>query len=419
MSDPLSLYSNKKVQKEILNAAKDREIGVRYGDKGFGKRPDTLQFESDVYELARQGATSFHISVEKWRDPMRLSTGMSKKQLDELRIGYDLLIDIDSDYLEYSRICAELIIEALNYNDIENIALKFSGGTGFHIGIPFESFPEKINNQKAVLLFPDGIRVVASYLKELIREPLKERVLGISKIEDIRKTSKGKEEKFDPYSLIGIDSLLISSRHLFRAPYSLNEKTNLISKPLNYKRLKHFRLKDAKIDGIEFDASFLVNGIENEASRLMIQAFDWHRKDTTARNEEKREVKKYEDLTIKIGEEYFPECIKKIMKGVEKDGRKRAIFILINFLKKMNWDMKEIEEFLIKWNERNYEMLKEGYIKSQINWHKKNKTSILPPNCSNQSYYADIGVACRPEICKSVKNPVNFSYRKIKTSKFS
>jgi len=415
MKDLFRLYSNKNVQKEILQVAKDREIGVRYGDKGYGKRPDILQFESDILELAKQGATSFHLSVEKWRDPLKLNTGMTRKQLDDLRLGYDLLIDIDSNYLEYSRTCAQLIIEALNYNDIENMALKFSGRSGFHIGVPFESFPEKVNNKEARLWFPEGIRIVASYLKELIKEPLRERLLSMSKLEDINKVKK--EEKFDPYSLIGIDSLLISSRHLFRAPYSFNEKSGLVSKPINYKKLKHFRLKNAKIENLDFSESFIVKTKREEASRLMMQAFDWSKKEVRPLKPEKKQVRKYEDVTVKIKEVYFPECIKKLMKGVDKDGRKRAIFILINFLKKMNWDIKEIEEFLLEWNKNNYEMLRDGYIKSQVNWHKRTKSGFLPPNCNNKSYYADMGIACNPEICVKVKNPVNYSYRSIKNIK--
>lgn len=413
MESAIRLYSNKKVQKEILNSAKDREVGVKYGEKGYGKRPDILQFESDVYELAKQGATSFHISVERWKDPLKLSAGMTKKQLDELRIGYDLLIDIDSDFLEYSRTCAGLIIEALKYNGIENIALKFSGRSGFHIGIPFEAFPEKINNQEARLLFPDGVKIVGSYLKELIKEPLKEEILKISDIKDITKVSK--KDVFDPYNLIVIDSLLMTSRHLFRSPYSLNEKSGLVSLPLNYKKLKFFKIKDAKIENLDFSNSFIIASKENEAARLMIQAFDWYRKETRPIKEEKKEVK-YDDVHIKIKEDYFPECIKKLIKGVEKDGRKRALFILMNFLGKMNWNVNEIEDFLLKWNKNNYEELKEGYIKAQINWYKKNKTKLLPPNCDNESYYSDLGVKCKLEVCKAVKNPVNYSYRRIKFS---
>ena len=56
--------------------------------------------------------------------------------------------------------------------------------------------------------------------------------------------------------------------------------------------------------------------------------------------------------------------------------------------------------------------LKEGYTKTQLSWHKKQKQNILPPNCSNKSYYADIGV-CKPDnFCKFIKNPTQYSIKK-------
>ena len=51
---------------------------------------------------------------------------LSKKEFDNLRIGWDLLLDVDSPYLEYSKIFARLLIEALKLHGIENIGVKFS-----------------------------------------------------------------------------------------------------------------------------------------------------------------------------------------------------------------------------------------------------------------------------------------------------
>ena len=102
--DALEYYSRRDVQKAILESAKDREVAVKYSDKGFGKRPDTLQYESDVLELAKQGATSFHISEERWQDPLLLRTGMSIKELNNLRIAWDLILDIDTNYFGFAKI---------------------------------------------------------------------------------------------------------------------------------------------------------------------------------------------------------------------------------------------------------------------------------------------------------------------------
>ena len=56
-------------------------------------------------------------------------------------------------------------------------------------------------------------------------------------------------------------------------------------------------------------------------------------------------------------------------------------------------------------------MLREGYIKSQLDWHFKQKKQILPPNYSNESFYKDIGVLEEPQ---SVKNPVVEVIRKMR-----
>ena len=66
----LKLYARKDVQQVIADLARDREVGVKFGDAGFGKRPQIIQYPSDVYEFAKEGATSFHMSEERWKDPM-------------------------------------------------------------------------------------------------------------------------------------------------------------------------------------------------------------------------------------------------------------------------------------------------------------------------------------------------------------
>ena len=144
-------YSRKEVQKQIVKTAKNREVAILFGEYGFGKRPDILQYENDVAELAEQGATSFHLSEEHWGNPLAIETGMIKSKLDKIRVGWDLVLDIDAPF-EFSRITAKLLIEALQFHDVNNISLKFSGGKGFHIGVPFSSFPEKIHGKDPYLM---------------------------------------------------------------------------------------------------------------------------------------------------------------------------------------------------------------------------------------------------------------------------
>lgn len=424
----LSYYSRKDIQKQIIKTAKNREVGTQFFPKGFGKRPDILQFCSDIQELAKQGATSFHISEERWKDPMRLKSGLTTRQLDDLRIGWDCIIDIDTDFLDYSKITAELLIEALKHYGIKNYSIKFSGRSGFHIGLPFEAFPEKVHNLPTKELFPEGVRTIASFLKNMIEPLLTERILSLNTLKEIEKSSGIKKTKLiknnqlDPFSLVDIDSVAISSRHMIRAPYSINEKSSLVSIPI--KNIKNFKLSQAKIKNVEAELSFLDSSkIEKpEATQLIIQAFDRKKSIETKglsspQNEEEAQntIRKQQDSIPKIAiKSDFPPCINIILQGLKEDGRKRAVFILINFLRNMGWKTEDIQKELLKWNQKNYEPLREGYVLSQISWSKRNMQNILPPKCDHESYYKTIGCCAPDNWCSKIKNPIQYPKYKIR-----
>jgi len=151
-------YSRADVRKNMLEFSKNRECVPRYFE-GFGKRPDSFQFESDILEFARRGATSFHVSEELWRDPIELSIGMSEKQLTELRIGWDLLIDLDCKYPEFSKKAASSIIQALKSCGVDNVGIKFSvtGDTSVLIQVKEET--KLISIKEAIALFKLGEKI--------------------------------------------------------------------------------------------------------------------------------------------------------------------------------------------------------------------------------------------------------------------
>jgi predicted RNA-binding Zn-ribbon protein involved in translation (DUF1610 family) len=93
---------------------------------------------------------------------------MTKKEMDESRIGWDLVIDIDFEIWEITKIIGHKIINALKEHGIRSISCKFSGNKGFHIGVPFEAFPEKVHGQETRLLFPEATKRVVSYLADCI-----------------------------------------------------------------------------------------------------------------------------------------------------------------------------------------------------------------------------------------------------------
>ena len=165
ISITLSYYKQLEIQKAIVLSAQDREFSALYGLGNFGKSADTIRYPADVMELAKQKATSFHCSEERWSNPLQLDTSMKRRDLDALRIGWDLVLDIDCQQFEYSRIAADIIIRFLKYTGIKSISCKFSGNKGFHIGVPYEAFPKTIEGVETRLLFPEAPKKIAAYIK--------------------------------------------------------------------------------------------------------------------------------------------------------------------------------------------------------------------------------------------------------------
>ncbi|MBT4257936.1 hypothetical protein HOD88_02010 [archaeon] len=157
-------YSKPEIQETIFNFSRNREISPRYFE-GFGKRPDTFEYINDVMGVVQKGATSLHCSEELWENPLDLVTGMSSKEQDELRIGWDLLLDIDCKWFDYSKLAAQAIVKTLEQHGIKNMGVKFSGSKGFHILIPWKAFPKEINGVPSKDLFPEVPRKLAGYLR--------------------------------------------------------------------------------------------------------------------------------------------------------------------------------------------------------------------------------------------------------------
>ncbi len=500
ISKRLLYYKRKEVQAAILKASLNREVGIRFGDNGYGKRPDIISYENDVLESVKNGATSFHVSEERWNNPMQLSTEMKKDELEELRIGWDLVLDVDCPYWQYSKLTTYLFIKALKAHNIKSISCKFSGNKGFHIGVPFEAFPEEINNTPVKKWFPEGPKKIALYLLEYIASNYvdvnengeinfdnlhktssselsklsgkSEEELSIRRCPDCNKKSatkkKGKfefvchncnmhlnkEESvtflvcpkcnilmekfaaqeykcqfcnskkepslfFDPLSIVDVDTILISSRHMYRAPYSMHEKSGLVSVTIPLGKVLTFEKNMAAGDKVTvsktpafLDASKTIKG---EALDLMIAAFDFKKEDIAVKSiitDEQKKNKskiKFEDITQAIPVELFPPCVLKILEGIE-DGKKRSMFILTNFLTSVGWDYAKAEELLLQWNKKNKDPLRDALITGQIRYHKQRGQKTLPPNC--RSYYQDFSVCFPDSLCDKIKNPVQYSKRK-------
>ncbi len=211
--------------------------------------------------------------------------------------------------------------------------------------------------------------------------------------------------------IASLDLVLVAPRHLFRMPYSLHEKTALASVVLEKEKIKEFTPKDADPMKVEIK-NYMPENEENEAENLLKAALEW--KANMQSDEEKvvgARSRNYEEIKLgSVTEDMFPKPIKKLLMGLE-EGRKRGLFILLTFLRSLNFPPEYIEGRVREWNKKNKQPLKEGYVKSQIDWILKQKKKILPPNYDNEAFYKDLGLLDgKPE----VKNPIVEVTRKIK-----
>ena len=496
-------YARKDIQQVIYDFCKNRETVPNFNFEFFGKRPDALDYPNDIFNLAKKGATSFHCSEELWSNPLDINTDMTPEQYNEIKIGWDFLIDIDSPFLDYGKKAAVVIIKFLEYHGVENIGVKFSGGKGFHLIIPFKAFPKTIGDEETKNHFPDWARLIASYIRENTRTQINSEIFKLTSKEELEKKGelisehlcpkcnkpsvKKKTIKFScpncktemqsmtgttkkslqcptckhdmqkisedeinfcnscnintaqieaSKSVIGdriiktqqdfiseettksqkdaVDIILVSSRHLFRTPYSLHEKTSLASIVIDKNEIENFQPRDADPLKVKIK-NFNPDCKEGEARELLMQAIDWaeKNKDKIAKKEFKGKSIDVKNLTIT--EDIYPGVIKNILKGIKKDGRKRALSILLSFFSSLELPQEYIETAIEKWNKKNYKPIKIGYIKSQISWYLKNPR--LPPNY-DKPIYRELNLLT-PGEGREIKNPLNYTIKQAMRAKGS
>ncbi len=431
ISTLLKHYKRPEIQAALCEAAADREVGMFYGNaSSYGKRPDVLMMPGDVLDFVKKGVTSFHISEERWKDPLAIVTGMPRKELDTIRSGWDLVIDIDCSWLDYSKVAAHVICEKLSSMGISCHRVKFSGNHGFHIGVPFEAFPSQVMVEGRLRetreLFPEGPRKIAAYLQDEIKPVLGQMLVQRFTLEGIKQTTQKRHDELikknplgkpylDPFTILSIDTILIAPRHLVRAPYSLHDKSGLCSIAVDPSQLLTFDKMSAVPEKAIVDNSrkFLDRqvAVPGEAQRLLEASFA-HKLDIPLRVIQDDKNKKHVDWELiveALPETVFPPCINCIKAGI-KDGKKRALFAVTNFLVSCGWDFDRIGQWVEEWNKNNPDRLQDVLIKGHLRHHKATGQKMLPPSC--RKFYQDL-VVCNPDgLCQRVKNPVQYARRK-------
>nr|HIK01121.1 hypothetical protein [Candidatus Undinarchaeales archaeon ERR594346 U_76725] len=387
-----SYYSRTNVQRAILGVSENRELIPVLSTGSFGSRPNAVYYEKDVEQMVKGGAIDFHCSVERWKDPLKLKTGMRKEDQDALRIGWDLIIDIDcKKTLEEAKTACIILLDRIEELNIRNYGVKFSGNRGFHIVVPFEAFPTEVMGMGEIAKnYPGLPRKMIQYLADSTFDTMYE-AFGEN-----------------PNDVLEIDHGVISPRHLFRAPYALNRKTWLASIPLDKKEIKNFDPQSAQPSKVKVKKKFLKEVDENEAIELLRSAAYW-----TSKREKATEKKTiaFEVPKDAIPVKFFPSCIQKIMEGLD-DGRKRSVFILVSFLHRIGWERQDVWTFLVDWNKKNKPPLADNLLKSSFTSQYTGEGPKMSPNCSNPGYYGGFG----DSTCDH-RNPVSYTLGRVKAIK--
>jgi DNA primase len=380
----LSYYSRSDISHALLEHSRDREVAGAFRSGGYDSRPNTLHYKTDIIQLVKKGVVSFHFSVEHWKFPMQLNSG----NYNENRKGWDIVIDMDSTIgIPKAQTTALEIINFLKKYNIKNYGIKFSGSRGFHISLSWNMFPDELDFEPLAKRYPDVPQIIVSFIRKGIKEKL----------------SKAFNSS-EPFQIVDVEKNW-SNRHMFRAPFSLNEKTWLVSLPLSEHQLKNFTTDLAKPFNVKTEESFF-KGEKNEAQDLLREAMDWHA--STKTYEEPKPARRVNKQ--KILQTAFPPCIRLILSGL-KDGQNRSCFTLINFLKTCNWTHEEIESAVKEWNTKNNPPLRESVLLGQLRYH-FNRPNSPPANCENDLYYKSFGICQPDEICRTIKNPVGYAVKK-------
>jgi hypothetical protein len=232
---------NRDIADAICRYGQDREtlmvLDTATLGRGGGDGPG-FDLPEQIPELARQTLSesnervprkypAFHGSVSKFT-----YHGFFKR--DRQFIGTDMVFDIDGkgDYRETFRDGAR-IVDFLDQHDVP-YRMKFSGNTSPHIIIPCEAFPQPFPKNQFERLF------------KLIEE-------------------KSGAQHID-------DSFGGSSGHFLRLPYSLNERTGLVSMPITRDEFDTFEPGFAEWQNVEVNEDWyqLPENLQERMERFLV-----------------------------------------------------------------------------------------------------------------------------------------------------
>ncbi len=466
ISQTLLWYKRPEVRSAMVAGAAHKEIGVRF-EGSFGKRPDALEYEQEILSAVQRGATSFHASEEIWSEPLAIETGMSRQRADELRTGWDLILDIDFTNFEATKLIAKALCDALESHGVTQYGLKFSGNKGFHIGVAWESFPKEWDGKAMSSMFPEAPRAIADYLVWQIDNvdngfSLSAKLRALLGAEESAKhlkrvctlcgrdrVSKTRTVHFictrcgnaetgtpdDEYKVCGkcssvmeridhakdSDERCVCSGSQTQQVFDLKIDAELIASRHLY-RLEYSLHEKSGLVSLPIAPATLLSFEREQANPAVIAGLEsfWYRDvegqgygllaaslaralEDVDESAAPREIIWEADAAPEAA---FPPTIAKMLAGMT-DGKKRGMFILANFFVSVGWNYDMIEERLLQWNQANPEQMRDGDIRNHLRYHKQKAQQVLPPNFANP-IYKDLGVLVEDELTRRCKNPVQY-----------
>ena len=382
---------------------------------GRVSRPLYVYHPEDVIDYAGVIA-SYHASIDRYEVYPGLVRDLPPS------VGWDLIIDIDCKPLQLSDAKLEAwelakhltteFIRFLVYTFYEdNVYVKYSGNRGFHIIIPWESLPREVLGYSLLDYKEELYKTVLIFVRDLIE----------CIYHDLLKSYYEPISKYPFHEYVDVDLHVASPRHMIRVPYSINEKTGLVSVIIPNDDLDDFVPEENAT--IDIDKVYFPK-IKNQENLYMydffIYALLYRLYHFIAASEDQRSryvgllynsFKNGVDVPIENEEDLYPPCIRNILEGLE-DGRKRSLFVLVNFFRLIGKSPSETMNILQEWNKRNAEPLRDRLLEYAVQYH-YDRSKYLPYSCQRmREELGDIGV-CKPdEVCSLVKNPVSYFFRK-------
>jgi len=282
-----SYYLNNDVLEALVFQAWSREVWLKDCSPRPLKADNVGEMKSLIERYGVDQPFSIYMSIEEFSEPGLLG----ELRPEQLRIGWDWAVDLDSEDFEASRRAAAKALKVLDSFGLTYL-VKFSGRRGFHIHVPGRVF--QVGSQREWLdSYPRLPSMLAIFLEACIGEP---------------------KVKLDP--------AIYKPRALLKCAYSLHEKTGYVAVPLDDPL--GFKISDAKPEAVKPDIDRILLKTEvGSGLELLEAASDWMR--CRQRNLEpavkvikygRREVKPYR-------------WVEKLLKRPIDDGRHRIIWLIV------------------------------------------------------------------------------------------